>query len=196
MLGELPFWVAVLRVATPLIFGTLGVLLCERAGVLQPRHRGHDGRRCVRRLVRGLSRRCRCGAACSRRRRPRPPSACCTRCSPSAWRCRSTSPGSASRCSRPRSRYFAYRVAFPKVSTPPTIQPFTPMDWLPLPILPQQTPLTLLALLLVPFSGLWPLSHAGRSRPADGGREPAGGREPGHTGGAHANHGDRRSARR
>src|SRR5512138_552803 len=29
-----PFWVAVLRIATPLVFGTLGVLLCERAGVL------------------------------------------------------------------------------------------------------------------------------------------------------------------
>jgi ABC-type uncharacterized transport system permease subunit len=29
-----PFWVAVLRIATPLILGTLGVLLCERAGVL------------------------------------------------------------------------------------------------------------------------------------------------------------------
>ena len=28
------FWVAVLRIATPLVFGTLGVLLCERAGVL------------------------------------------------------------------------------------------------------------------------------------------------------------------
>lgn len=28
------FWVAVLRIATPLIFGTLGALLCERAGVL------------------------------------------------------------------------------------------------------------------------------------------------------------------
>ena len=28
------FWAAVLRIATPLIFGTLGVLLCERAGVL------------------------------------------------------------------------------------------------------------------------------------------------------------------
>ena len=34
MLTTIPFWVAVLRVATPLIFGTLGVLLCERAGVL------------------------------------------------------------------------------------------------------------------------------------------------------------------
>ncbi len=29
-----PFWIATLRIATPLIFGTLGVLLCERAGVL------------------------------------------------------------------------------------------------------------------------------------------------------------------
>ena len=34
MITTLPFWVAVLRVATPLIFGTLGVLMCERAGVL------------------------------------------------------------------------------------------------------------------------------------------------------------------
>jgi simple sugar transport system permease protein len=28
------FWIAVLRIATPLVLGTLGVLLCERAGVL------------------------------------------------------------------------------------------------------------------------------------------------------------------
>ena len=34
LLFSLPFWVAVLRIATPLILGTLGVLLCERAGVL------------------------------------------------------------------------------------------------------------------------------------------------------------------
>ena len=34
LLLSLPFWVAVLRIATPLILGTLGVLLCERAGVL------------------------------------------------------------------------------------------------------------------------------------------------------------------
>src|SRR5690349_24511066 len=32
--ASIPFWVAVLRIATPLILGTLGVLLCERAGVL------------------------------------------------------------------------------------------------------------------------------------------------------------------
>ena len=34
ILANVPFWVAVLRIATPLILGTLGVLLCERAGVL------------------------------------------------------------------------------------------------------------------------------------------------------------------
>ncbi|HSP26291.1 MAG TPA: ABC transporter permease, partial [Saliniramus sp.] len=32
--GTAGLWAAVLRIATPLIFGTLGALLCERAGVL------------------------------------------------------------------------------------------------------------------------------------------------------------------
>ena len=31
MVVSLPFWVAVLRIATPLILGTLGVLLCGAA---------------------------------------------------------------------------------------------------------------------------------------------------------------------
>ena len=34
LLTAAPFWASVLRIATPLILGTLGVLLCERAGVL------------------------------------------------------------------------------------------------------------------------------------------------------------------
>ena len=34
ILASPAFWTAVLRIATPLILGTLGVLLCERAGVL------------------------------------------------------------------------------------------------------------------------------------------------------------------
>ena len=34
ILANADFWVAVLRIATPLVFGTLDVLLCERAGVL------------------------------------------------------------------------------------------------------------------------------------------------------------------
>ncbi len=34
LLLETGFWVATVRMATPLLFGTLGELLCERAGVL------------------------------------------------------------------------------------------------------------------------------------------------------------------
>ncbi|ODN70884.1 Branched-chain amino acid transport system / permease component [Methylobrevis pamukkalensis] len=34
ILGQASLWAAVLRIATPLLFGTLGALLCERAGVL------------------------------------------------------------------------------------------------------------------------------------------------------------------
>lgn len=34
ILASAGLWAAVLRIATPLIFGTLGALLCERAGVL------------------------------------------------------------------------------------------------------------------------------------------------------------------
>ncbi len=48
---------------------------------------------------------------------------------------------------------YAYRVSFPKVDSPPTIQPFAEMAWLPMPVLNAQTPLTLLALLLVPAIG-------------------------------------------
>jgi len=46
---------------------------------------------------------------------------------------------------------YAYRVSFPKVDRPPTIKPFAPMADLGLPVLNAQTPLTLLALLLVPL---------------------------------------------
>ena len=34
ILGSAPFWAAAIRIASPLIFGVLGALLCERAGVL------------------------------------------------------------------------------------------------------------------------------------------------------------------
>jgi simple sugar transport system permease protein len=45
---------------------------------------------------------------------------------------------------------YAYRVSFPKVDKPPTVTPFAPMEWLPVPVLNAQTSLTLLALTLVP----------------------------------------------
>ena len=152
MITTLPFWVAVLRVATPLIFGTLGVLMCERAGVLNLGIEGlmvvgafsgwfavfHGlplwGGVLVAAAVAGAF-----GAlhafftvtlALSQHVAGLGLTLLTTALS-----------------------YYAYRVAFPKVNTPPTIQPFAPMDWLPIPVLQQQTPLTLLALLLVPVIG-------------------------------------------
>ena len=98
------FWVAVLRIATPLIFGTLGVLLCERAGVLNLGIEGimvagaFTGWLAVYQgaaLWTGVLRR----RADRRGVRPaaRAPDG-------AARRCRSTCPGSASRCSRRASR--------------------------------------------------------------------------------------------
>jgi len=143
------FWVAVLRIATPLILGTLGVLLCERAGVLNLGIEGIMvagaftgwlavyagaplwGGVAVAALTgavfgllhAGLT----VGLALSQHVSGLGVTLLATALS-----------------------YFGYRVSFPKVSTPPTITPFGDMDWLGLPVLAQQTPLTLLALLLVP----------------------------------------------
>lgn len=144
------FWVAVLRIATPLIFGTLGVLLCERAGVL---NLGIEGI-----MVAGafagwlavyagaplwlgvavaaltgagfglLHALLTVGLALSQHVSGLGITLLATALS-----------------------YYGYRVSFPKVSTPPTVAPFAPMEWLPIPVLDAQTPLTLLALLLVPL---------------------------------------------
>jgi simple sugar transport system permease protein len=46
---------------------------------------------------------------------------------------------------------YAYRVLLPRVTTPPTIEPFSPMSSLGVPLLSTQTPLTLLALVCVPL---------------------------------------------
>jgi simple sugar transport system permease protein len=46
---------------------------------------------------------------------------------------------------------YAYRVSFPNVTTPPTIVPFAEMRGLGIPVLSAQTPLTLVALALVPI---------------------------------------------
>ena len=150
LLATLPFWSAVLRVATPLIFGTLGVLLCERAGVL---HLGIEGlmvvgafagwlavyhglplwggvivAAAVASLFGLLHALLTVGLALSQH-----------------------VAGLGITLLASSLSYYAYRVMFPKVSTPPTIHPFQPMDWLPVPLLSSQTPLTLLALLLVPL---------------------------------------------
>jgi general nucleoside transport system permease protein len=152
LLIDADFWVAVLRIATPLILGTLGVLLCERAGVL---NLGIEGIMVAGAFIGWLI----------------------------AYQTGSVSLGVFAAAFTgalfgalhallvvrlPLSQhvaglgitlfatslsYFAYRVLFPKVESPPKIEAFAEMSWLPIPVLSQQTPLTLIALLLMP--ALW-----------------------------------------
>ena len=149
LLGNAAFWVAVLRIATPLLLGTLGVLLCERAGVLNLGIEGimvagaftgwlavHAGMPlwagvavaaatgAVLGLLHALLT---VGLALSQHVAGLGITLLATALS-----------------------HFGYRVSFPKVNTPPTVTPFAEMAWLPVPVLSAQTPLTLLALLLVP----------------------------------------------
>ncbi len=157
MVVSAPFWVAVLRIATPLILGTLGVLLCERAGVLNLGIEGimvagaFSGWLAVYLgaglwtgvlvaaltgllfglLHAGLT----VGLSLSQH------------VAGLGITLLATSLAS-----------YAYRVGFPKVDSPPTIEPFAEMAWLPLPVLDAQTPLTLLALLLVPLLA-WLMNH-------------------------------------
>lgn len=150
ILANPSFWVAVLRIATPLILGTLGVLLCERAGILNLGIEGimvagaftgwlavHGGAplwagvlvaALTGALLGLLHAFLTVGLALSQHVSGLGITLLATSLS-----------------------YYGYRVSFPKVSTPPTITPFAEMGWLKLPILAQQTPLTLLALLLVPL---------------------------------------------
>ncbi|MCW5255856.1 ABC transporter permease [Verminephrobacter aporrectodeae subsp. tuberculatae] len=148
ILANPALWIATLRMATPLILGTLGVLLCERAGVLHlgiegimvagaftgwlTVHAGHGLWSGV--LVAALSGAVfgllhaglTVGLALSQHVSGLGITLLATALS-----------------------YYGYRVHFPRVSTPPTIEPFAPMQGLP--ILSAQTPLTLFALLLVPL---------------------------------------------
>ena len=143
------FWVAVLRIATPLILGTLGVLLCERAGVLNlgiegimvagaftgwlavyagaPLWWGVVAAALTGAVLGLLHAFLTVGLALSQHVSGLGLTLLATSLS-----------------------YYGYRVSFPKVTTPPTITPFAAMDGLGIPILAQQTPLTLLALLAVP----------------------------------------------
>jgi len=145
-----PFWVSVLRIATPLILGTLGVLLCERAGVLNLGIEGimvagafagwlavHAGLP----LWGGVAVAALTGAVLGLLHGVLTVTlALSQHVAGLGLTLLATSLAS-----------YAYRVSFPKVDTPPTITPFAPMDWLPVPVLNAQTPLTLLALLLVPL---------------------------------------------
>ncbi len=149
LLASAPFWIAVLRIATPLILGTLGVLLCERAGVLNLGIEGimvagaFSGWLAVYQgaglwtgvLVAALT-----GAAFGLLHALLTVGlALSQHVAGLGITLLATSLAS-----------YAYRVGFPKVDSPPTIVPFAPMESLPIPVLNAQTPLTLLALLLVP----------------------------------------------
>jgi general nucleoside transport system permease protein len=145
-----PFWVAVLRIATPLLLGTLGVLLCERAGVLNLGIEGimvagaFAGWLTVYQgggLWAGVAVAALTGMVFG---------ALHAGLTVTLGLSQHVSGLGITLLATSLASY-AYRVTFPKVDSPPTIQPFADMSsWLPLPVLNQQTPLTLLALLLVP----------------------------------------------
>ncbi len=149
MLGNADFWVAVLRIATPLVFGTLGVLLCERSGVLNLGIEGimvagaFTGWLAVYAgagLWTGVVVAAATGAAFGMLHALLTvPLALSQHVSGLAITLFATSVS-----------YYAYRVGFPNVSAPPTIEPFAEMAWLGVPVLAKQTPMTLLALVAVP----------------------------------------------
>ncbi|HSV59769.1 MAG TPA: ABC transporter permease [Variovorax sp.] len=152
ILANSAFWVAVLRIATPLIFGTLGVLLCERAGVL---NLGIEGI-----MVAGAF----AGWLAVYGSAPLWLGVAVAALTGAAFGLLHAFLTVGLALSQHVSglgitllatafSYYGYRVNFPKVNTPPTIAPFAPMDWLQIPVLSAQTPLTLLALLLVPVLG-------------------------------------------
>jgi simple sugar transport system permease protein len=142
-------WVAVLRIATPLLLGTLGVLLCERAGVL---NLGIEGI-----MVAGAF----AGWLAVWLGAPLWGGVAVAALTGAAFGLLHAGLTVGLALSQHVSglgitllatalSHYAYRVSFPKVNTPPTVTPFAPMDWLPVPVLAAQTPLTLAALLLVP----------------------------------------------
>jgi len=151
LLLSAPFWIAVLRIATPLILGTLGVLLCERAGVLNLGIEGimvagafagwlavHAGAP----LWIGVVAAAIVGAAFGALHGLLTVQLSLSQhVSGLGITLLATSLAS-----------YAYRVSFPKVDSPPTVTPFAPMEGLPLPVLNAVTPLTLLALALVPLT--------------------------------------------
>ncbi|GAA6141119.1 ABC transporter permease [Hydrogenophaga sp. 5NK40-0174] len=145
------FWSAVLRIGTPLILGTLGVLWCERAGVL---NLGIEGIMVAGALTGWLS----------------------VYHGASLWAGVATAATTGAvfgllhafmTVVLPLSQHvvglgitmlatamsqYTYRMVFPKVDSPPTIEAFAPMDWLALPALSSQTPMTWLAFALVPVT--------------------------------------------
>jgi len=145
------YWIAVLRIATPLILGTLGVLWCERAGVLNLAIEGimvagaFTGWLAVYLgwpLWVGVAVAALAGAVFG-----------WLHALLTVWLALSQHvAGLGITMLATALSYFSYRLTFPKVNSPPTITPFAPMDWLGIPVLSGQTPLTLVAIMLIPLS--------------------------------------------
>ncbi|CAM4129602.1 ABC-type guanosine uptake system NupNOPQ, permease subunit NupQ [Bordetella tumbae] len=155
LLSSSAFWVAVLRLATPLILGTLGVLLCERAGVL---NLGIEGIMAAGAftgwLVVYLGAPLYVGVL----------AAALAGMVFGLLHAVLTVPlglsqhvsGLGVTLLATSLSYFAYRVTFPSVNTPPTITPFAEMTFfkdIPVigPVLAGQTVMTLIALIAVPL---------------------------------------------
>jgi general nucleoside transport system permease protein len=148
------FWAAAVRIATPLMFGVLGALLCERAGVL---NLGIEGIFTAGALAGWLA--VYLGASLWTGVLV----AAVTGASFGLLHALLTVPlglsqhvtGIGITLLATSSAYYLYRVALPNVASPPRIAPFQPLAWpwlaeIPFvgPILAAQTPLTYLALAL------------------------------------------------
>jgi simple sugar transport system permease protein len=157
ILFQASFWAATLRIATPLIFATLGELLCERAGTL---NLGIEGIMTLGAMVgwlavfqgadlwTGVALAALAGMAMGL--------LLGLLTVPLGLSQHVTGIGITLLATS--MAYYTYRVLLPNVSTPPRIEPFPSLadTWLaglPLlgPVLAQQTVLTLLALALVPL---------------------------------------------
>src|SRR3954453_17388570 len=161
------FWSAVLRIATPLIFGTLGALLCERCGVLNLGIEGimvagafagwlavYQGAS----LWAGVVAAALAGAAFGLLHALLTVSLALSQhvsglgitlfaTSASYYAYRLTFPNVST---PPTIQTFSEVTGFPNVSTPPTIQTFSEVTAFPIPVLASQTPLTWLALAALP----------------------------------------------
>jgi ABC-type uncharacterized transport system permease subunit len=155
IIGQASFWAAAIRIATPLIFGVLGALICERAGVL---NLGIEGIFVAGALTGWLTVSMGGGLWLG---------VCVAALTGAALGLlhgvftvllglsqHVTGLGITLLATSGAS--FFYRAAFPNVTTPPRIEPFVPLglDWLGVipiigPALAQQTALTWLALLCV-----------------------------------------------
>jgi general nucleoside transport system permease protein len=155
IMGQASFWAAAIRIATPLIFGVLGALICERAGVL---NLGIEGIFVAGAMTGWLA----------------------VHLGASLWLGVAVAAlvgaglgllhgvftvllglsqhvtGLGITLLATSTAYFGYRVAFPTVTEPPRIEPFLPLnlDWLSFiptlgPALAQQTALVWLAFLCV-----------------------------------------------